>query len=291
MSGIVWKIFFEVQLNSKMHCILYAFVFWVLTIVQIQSSDILVIFPTTAQSHFRVIRPLIHSLLDRGHKILAITNFPDVNERVNLSFIDISGIKPHSKVKISEGDSRIKSFSRVAGNIDSYSAVLDHPPVVKLLKSGRKFDLVIVEYFLTTSLFVPIATVVDAPIIGFCPMIIFPWIHEIMGVETRLSYMMSHMLNSFTDHMSYAQRFENLLSTVVIDQLMNWFITPKIMKSNKQNYGIQTESLIKSMANISLIFTNNYPSMFMAFPRVPGIVEVGGIHVVDEKPLSQVISY
>lgn len=267
----------------------YAFVFCFLTIVPIRSSDILVIFPTTAQSHYRVIRPLIHGLLDRGHKILSITNFPDANERANLSHINIASVKPHTKLKTSEGENMIKSIFRVVGNVDTYATILDHPPVAKLLKSGRKFDLVIMELLFVTPIFVPIATLVDAPIIGFCPMSIFPWIHEIMGVETTMSYMMSHMLNNFTDHMSYAQKFNNLFNTIILETFTNWLYIPKIKAIHERQYGIQTKSLLESMSNISLIFTNNIPSVLMALPRVPGIVEVGGIHMVDEKPLSQVI--
>lgn len=271
-----------------MNGIRYAFVFCVLTVAQIRSSDILVIFPTTAQSHYRVIRPLIHGLLDRGHKVLSITNFPDAGERASLSHIDIAGIKPHTKLKASEGESMWKSLSRMVGNVDTYATILDHPPVAKLLRSGRKFDLVIAEFFITTPMFAPIAAVVDAPIIGFCPMLMFPWIHELMGVETTMSYMMSHSVNNFTGRMSYAQKFTNLLNTAIFEQFMNWLYNPKIRTINERQYGMQTGSLLESMSNVSMIFTNNYPSMFMALPRVPGIVEVGGIHVVDEQPLSRV---
>lgn len=275
----------------KINWISFVMIFYVLTIIiitpRVRSSEILVIFPTTAQSHYRVVRPLIHGLLDRGHKIWTITNYPDVNERANLTQIDISGLKPHSKFGTT-GNDMVKMLSRVIGNANTYATILDYPPVVNLLRSGRKFDLVIVEFFTSTPIFAPIATVVDAPIIGFCPMILFPWTHELMGMEMTTSYIPMFLGNS-TDHMSFVQRFSNFLYSTTFMHIFKWMYTPEIQGINQRHYGIQTGSLIESMANISMIFTNNHHSMFMALPNVPGIVNVGGIHVVDKKPLSQVI--
>jgi len=264
-----------------------AVVFCALTIAQTRSSEILVIFPTTAQSHYRVVRPLIHRLLDRGHKILAITNFPDAVERTNLSHIDISGLKPHSKFKTSN-NGIIRSITRVIGNAYTYATILNHPTVAKLLRSGRKFDLVIAEFFTSTPIFAPISTVVDAPIVGFCPMITFPWINEVMGTETTVSYMPSIFSDS-TDPGSFFQRISDTLISAFIYVMFNWIYTPIIREINKNHYGIQTESTIKTMANLSMIMTNDYHSMFLPFPKSPGVVEVGGIHVVDEKPVPQVI--
>ncbi|XP_022163790.1 UDP-glucuronosyltransferase 2B4-like [Myzus persicae] len=262
-----------------------AFVFCALTIAPTGSSEILVIFPTTAQSHYRVVRPLIHRLLDRGHKILAITNFPDAVERANLSQIDIAGLKPHSKFKTSN-NGIMKSITRVIGNANTYATILSHPTVAKLLQSGRKFDLVLAEFFTSTPIFAPIATVVDAPIVGFCPMITFPWINDVMGMDTTMSYM-PNILSDSSDRMSFFQRISNIVKTAIIYIAFNWIYTPIIRQINNHHYGIQTESAIKSMANLSMIMTNNYHSMFLPFPQLPGIVEVGGIHVVDEKPIPQ----
>ncbi|VVC32754.1 Hypothetical protein CINCED_3A004990 [Cinara cedri] len=263
----------------------YAGVFCVLSILQTHSYEILVIFPTTAQSHYRVIQPLIHGLLDRGHKVTSITNFPDVNARANLSYINITGLKPHSKFSTNE-NGLMKSISRVIHNVNTYANVLNYPPVANLLKYGKKFDLVITEFFTTTPMFAPIATVVEAPIIGVCPMITFPWLNDVMGIETKMSYM-PNIFNKFTDCMSFHQRLINFFTLLFQNSILNWFYTSKINEVNKHYFGIQTESLIESMANISMIMTNNYPSMFMSLPKVPGIIEVGGIHVEAEKPLSK----
>jgi len=217
---------------------------------------------------------------------VAITNFPDAVERANLSQIDIAGVKPHSKFKTSN-NGIYKSITRIIGNAYTYATILNHPAVAKFLQSGRKFDLVIAEFFTSTPIFAPIAKVVDAPIVGFCPMITFPWINEVMGMETTISYMPS-ILSDSSDRMSFFQRISNIVKTLFIEIGFNWAYTPIIREINKHHYGIQTESTIKTMANLSLIMTNNYHSIFLPFPQLPGIVEVGGIHVVDEKPIPQV---
>lgn len=270
-----------------MNRLVLAVIFCTLTFKQIWSSEILVIFPTTAQSHYRVVRPLIHGLLDRGHKILAITNFPDENERTNLSHIDIAGLKPHSKFAANE-NGLMTYLSRVTRNVNTYASILDHPSVLNILQSRRKFDLVIAEFFLSTPIFAPIATIVDAPIIGFCPMFTFPWMYEVMGVDQTKSYM-PNILNKFTKNSPFVERFSNLVKWVLLEFIFNWIYTPKVQDVIKNHYGIQIKSLIESISNMSLIFTNNYHSMLVPLPNVPGIVEVGGIHVVDEKPLSLVI--
>lgn len=261
--------------------------FYVLSIGRnVQPSEILVIFPTTAQSHYRAIRPLIHGLLDRGHRVLAITNFPD-RDRANLTHVDIAGLKSHSKFSAT-GNDFPSMVSRVVNNANMYAVVLDHPPVADLLRSGRKFDLVIAEYFSTTPIFAPIAAVMDAPIVGFCPMIGFPFMHELMGVPSIASYAPFMFGNSTDIMVSFTQRLVNFLYLTVFDYFFQWALLPTIRKVNARHYGIRTESLVESMANISLVFTNNHYGTFMALPSVPGIIEVGGIHVVDAKPLSPV---
>lgn len=273
--------------NKTMKYISFAAVVFCVLAQQTWSSEILVIFPTTAQSHYRVVRPLIHSLLDRGHKILAITNFPDTAERANLSHIDISGLKPHSKLTTTSRG-LVKALSRISRNANTYATILDHPPVVELLRSGRKFDLVIAEFFTSTPIFAPIAAVVDAPIVGFCPMIQFPWINDLMGMDTTMSYMPS-LLSSSGDRMSFVQRVANTVESIIINVGFNWFNSRVIRDIVNDHYGLQTESTIETMANLTMIMTNNYHSVFLPYPTLPGIVEVGGIHVVDEKPVPKVI--
>jgi len=180
-------------------------------------------------------------------------------------------------------------MKRVITSPNTYATILNHPTVAKLLQSRQKFDLVIAEFFTSTPIFAPIATVVDAPIVGFCPMITFPWINEVMGMETTMSYMPSLLSNS-ADRMSFFQRIGNAVKWLIIEIMFNWMNTPIVRQINKNHYGIQTESVIKTMANLSMIMTNNYHSMFLPFPKLPGIVEVGGIHVVDQKPVPQVIT-
>lgn len=272
----------------KINWLFYAFVISVVTISRIQSSEILVVFPTTAQSHYRVVRPLIHGLLDRGHKILAITNFPD-DERANLSHINISGFKSHSKFN-TDDNNMIHMTTRLIGNAYRYAAIFDLPQVASFLQSGRKFDLVIVEYFTTTALFTPIADVVNAPIIGICPMIALPWMDEIMGqAPTVIEYVPNVLKNSTGFVKSFVNRLTNFVLWTVLNYPISWVLNSNVQEMNELHYGIRKKSIVESMANLSMIFTNNYPSVFISMPRVPGIVDVAGIHVVNEKPLSQVI--
>lgn len=269
----------------QLRIVSYAIVFGVLT-THVLPSEILVIFPTTAQSHYRVVRPLIRGLLDRGHKVLSITNFPDDDGIANLSHINISGIKPHSKMSAS--DWGMTSYaSRVVKNANTYSTILDFPPVVNILKSGKKFDLVIAEFFVSTPMFAPIAAVVDAPIVGVCPMIVCPWMYELMGMETKTSYIPS-AISALTDRESFSERLFHYIKTKLYDLLFDWIYNPAIREINKRYYNIEMNSLLEPMSNISMILVNNHHSMFTSLPRAPGIVEIGGIHVVDAKPLSQV---
>lgn len=273
--------------KTKVNWLFYTLIFSVLTISQIQSSDILIIFPTTAQSHYRVVRPLIYGLLDRGHKILAITNFPD-DERANLSHINIAGFKSHSKFSSYE-NTITKITTRLSDNMYKYAAILDLPQVSNLLQSGRKFDLVIVEYFTTTALFTPIAKVVNAPIIGIAPMIVFPWMNEVMGQESTVMPYASDVLNNSTTLESFVVRIKNYLFWMFVNYPLSWLLNSKVQEMNEFHYEMRRKSIVQSMANLSMILINNYPGVFLSLPRVPGIIDVAGIHVEDEKPLSQVI--
>lgn len=258
------------------------------------AADILVIFPTTAQSHYRVVRPLIHGLLDRGHRVLAITNFPDAQPRANLSHIDIAGLKSHSAFGVNR-TGVFHMVSHVSGIAASYEPVLGHPPVADLLRSGRAFDLVIAEYFTTTPMFAPIAAALNAPIVGFCPMMTFPSVHRLTGVPTVPSYM-PDVFNGYPGHLSSSsvRRFVNAAITVAVDVLQKWVYACQIRPINRRHYGSRTAAdplwVAESLANVSVVLTNNYRGTFMNLPQVPGIVEVGGIHVRDAKLLPQVRS-
>lgn len=258
----------------------------------LNSADILVIFPTTAQSHYRIMRPLIHSLLDRGHSVLSITNFPDLESRANLSHINISGLKPHTKLKAGSSTLSVSNpsnaFSRVINNLDNYGRILKYKPVVELLKSNRKFDLVIVEIMTSTPIFTPIARLVDAPIIGVCPMFLFPWIKKIIGEPEVISYMPNFLpMSNYSTETTVIQRASNTLFHLFYMGLLDWLFSTKVPAKVESHYGIRLSPL-ESMSNISLILLNSHFSIFPAVPHAPGIVEIGGIHIVDAKPIPKV---
>ncbi|XP_050425150.1 UDP-glucosyltransferase 2-like isoform X2 [Adelges cooleyi] len=176
--------------------------------------------------------------------------------------------------------------NRVVVNSDLYMNILSHPPIVDLLLSKRKFDLVITEMLTTTSLFAPIATILNAPIIAVCPMFSFPWIHQIIGEPPNWSYM-SNILMPISENAPLVQRTGSIVKNLIFYGIFNWLFNPKVQFSAEKHYGLKVSSLMDAMNNISLVLVNSHHSIHKALPLAPGMVEIGGIHVLDAKSLPE----
>lgn len=63
------------------------------------------------------------------------------------------------------------------------------------------------------------------------------------------------------------------------------YFTNKLLR---QEFGDSIPPIDELERNASLIFVNQHYSISGAKPLVPSIVEIGGIHMKDEKPLEPV---
>lgn len=163
---------------------------------------------------------------------------------------------------------------------------LEFPEVKNLIKSGQKFDLVIMEAFLNEA-HVVFAHQFDAPLVVLSSVGANFFINDYVKNPSPISYC-SQILMGVSGKMSFTQRLLNTALTGFIETLMHVFHYPK------QNELVQKHfpgaPAIKEIINerLSLVLLNSHPSISPAHPSVPNMIEIGGYHVEEAKELPKV---
>lgn len=89
---------------------------------------------------------------------------------------------------------------------------LNDPKMQELMRSGEKFDVIIVEIFLSETL-LGLGKVFDSPMIGFSSFGASKWTTDLNGSPSPLSYV-PHFQFTFTDRMSFGQRMANTMIAI-----------------------------------------------------------------------------
>ena len=173
---------------------------------------------------------------------------------------------------------------------ESCNKTLSVDAVQKLIHSQESLDLVVAETF-NTDCFIPFAHKFKAPLIGVSSCYFPPWTDYRMGNPRNSALIPNHFM-WFSDHMSF---FGRLVNTVVEGMLhvlyesLEHLIT---QKSVYHHFGEDIPPLPELARNTNLILMNTHFSFNRPRALVPGIVEVGGMHLKPVKKLPKVsISY
>ncbi|XP_065216817.1 UDP-glucosyltransferase 2-like [Planococcus citri] len=252
---------------------------------------ILGIFPLAAKSHFTCNNAIMKSLIESGHEVTVITSFPEQASAENYSsIIDVSGTKLHfvgqstfdeyitqSAFKILQMGSEIE--------FEYCSKVLNSPEIQRMLNSDEKlYDVIFVEILYFYQCFLPVAEKMKIPVIG--TETLRTWIvadhaihnphhpayipFEIVTQKWKLDHVVGRIINAW-DHIVVLW-YEN-------------FVFPNILQQFHNDHIEQLGSLGKYLSmEPELIFYNNHASL-LPRPINPNVIEIGGIHMKDFKPL------
>lgn len=162
----------------------------------------------------------------------------------------------------------------------------DLEPIQKLISSNEKFDVVLVEYF-ANSCFLGITWKLQAPVIGLSSCALPPWHFDSIGSPIIPSFMPS-LFTQYSDKMTFMDRFYNYINVYGMKFLHQTLINSYTNTFLRQQFGEAIPPIDELERNASLIFLNQHYSVTGAKPFLPSIVEIGGIHMKDEKPLEPV---
>ncbi|XP_050423741.1 UDP-glycosyltransferase UGT4-like [Adelges cooleyi] len=267
---------------------------WILLTFPIiaNAANILVFTPLPVKSHIRGFQPLFEQLAQRGHNVTVLSCFPvngtipnytdvgpfmegerkrNVMELVDMNFLNSSPLKWNLGVKLG-------------------SLVLSHKKMMEFIHSeSYSFDLVMVETFVQEYT-VAIGHKFNAPVINLVPAALWPSISKWLHMPSTFSYI-PDICSSVTDEMTFIERLKNTISGVIQLYVENLHYMPKIKQIMDKYFkytGWETRpSLEEMLKNVSLTLVNGHYAVGVTRPYLPGVIEVGGMHIRPSKRLPQ----
>ena len=177
-------------------------------------ARILGVFPHVARSHFMMSEVFMKGLASRGHEVVVISHFPQKNPIPNYTDISLVGSMPNVVSSVPLDDiatglvyTTLKFIFELA--VTGCEKTLSHPPVLKLINSEEKFDLVVTELF-NTDCYVGFAHKFQVPFISISTTTYLPWGHERFANPENPSYI-GNILLGYSDRMSFVERLLNTL--------------------------------------------------------------------------------
>ncbi|XP_045481096.1 UDP-glycosyltransferase UGT5-like isoform X8 [Harmonia axyridis] len=264
--------------------------FLLLFLENVFSLKILVVFPHEGQSHLWVFAPIIRQLASRGHDLTVLTRYSLSLKSDNYVEMILKGkfkgvhdftleMFDKTSVELSLGSAVVLSLM----GSEACDSMFSDAQTQKLMASNQKFDLIIAEMF-NSECFLAFVDQFQAPVIGVSSTTLMPWYTGTFGQPDNPSYIENNHKASMS--MDFLGRVENFI-------LKMWYDSIHFFQLKYNHYLIEKKlrrkisSFDDLMRNISLLFVNSHFTLHQAKPLVPGIVEVGGIHVGVAKKLPE----
>lgn len=150
------------------------------------------------------------------------------------------------------------------------------------MKSNAKFDVIVLEEFLGASL-MGLSHYYQAPLVYISAMGANTWHNNLFGNPSPLAYI-PNLLTSYSSHMNFFQRLHNLIVDQ-LDLLYRYLIYYPKENEILHKYLPDAPHLNEIMYNASLILLNSHTSYRDPVPLLPNMIEIGGYHVSEPKPL------
>lgn len=256
----------------------------------VQSLNILGVFPLPAKSHFFVFSPYLKELANRGHNVTVISYYPQKEFLANYHDIDLG--ETSKPIEITHPLSKSLPFVFISLTLlQSFSGpitcrmLLDNEDVQNLWETRVNFDLVVVEQF-NTDCGLALAYALKAPVIGITSHVLLPWHYNRFGVPYNPSYVTYDFLKGGTKPTlveritrSFLYSYSNFLFTHASQAL----------EQNIVNEYISDVPPLNDLAKeIKLVLV--YQNFILSGSSIsgPNVIDVGGYHVAEPKPLPEV---
>ncbi|NP_001243972.1 UDP-glycosyltransferase UGT46A2 precursor [Bombyx mori] len=270
----------------------------------VASAKILGLFPHTGKSHQMVFDPLLRRLAEKGHHVTVVSFFPVKNppanytnisleslaklgvETIDLSWYESSNsiLKMTGPEKIYEELTAMQPLSYMA--VDVCSKLVGFEPLARTLR--QDYDVILVENF-NSDCMLGLAHIYGqkAPIIALLSSSLMDWSPSRIGVSDNPSYV-PIVTSTFTTPMSFVQRLKNTVLNIYYKLWFRYAIQLKEKEIIENHYGRKIVDLEELARNTTLMFVNVHHSFNGVRPLLPGIVEVGGMHLDHKrKPIPE----
>jgi glucuronosyltransferase len=230
-------------------------------------------------------------LASRGHEVVVISHFPQKNPIPNYTDISLVGSMPNVVSNVPQDDiatglvytTLIFIFEL---GVTGCEKTLSHPPVLKLINSEGKFDLVVTELF-NTDCYVSFAHKFQVPFISISTTTYLPWGHARFANPENPSYI-GNLLLGYSDRMSFVERVVNTLYLKITQWAYHYWSDVPSQEIARKYFGQSLPPLADIVRNTSLVLLNRHFSINKPVPNLPVVIEVGGLHVQKPKKLPEV---
>ncbi|XP_015513251.1 UDP-glycosyltransferase UGT5 [Neodiprion lecontei] len=250
-------------------------------------ARILGVFPTTSISHQIVFRGLTLALNKRGHELVIATpnpvNDPNLKNYTEIDLSELYTIKKQRNLVDSRFMDWLSMLQGAAGNMYTYmNVILGHPEMRKLyaLNNNEKFDVLIVEPLYWPAI-LALAPRFNVPIIGVSSLGLSISNHYSIGNPILPSHPSTwEFQNNIDSASTFWQRLNNFIRMCRYLYFYRMVYMPAQEAIAQKYLGDNIPSLADIEKNISLFFVNQQGPISFARPNVPGVVEIGGFHIV-----------
>lgn len=284
----MWLFFLQqMKLQHFLICILLGSFY----VKKLESARILALFQLHTKSHFIMFEALLKGLAAKGHNVIVVSHFPQTKATANYTDISIEGSLP----KIINTFTLYHAVNQRGFNLLHFiwnlnvkfcEKAYENPKIQKLITSDEKFDLIITESF-GVDCFTGLAHKFKVPHITMTTSVPMPWSDDDFGNPSHPAYVPIFFL-AHTDRMNFQQRLVNTLVGMGLRLGRYYFAEIPMQQLAQKHLGKDLPSLREIARNTSLIFTNSHFSLNIPRPMVPGMVEVGGLHIGVPNKLPEV---
>ncbi|XP_073985134.1 UDP-glycosyltransferase UGT5-like [Rhodnius prolixus] len=252
------------------------------------SAKILGMFAYTGKSHFLVFQPVLKELARRGHQVTVFSYFEHGTTSENYTGILIpSFINTTSFLSMGEFDTKSNVnfyFMKQLNQLHYLTSVYENTMQLKEIKTlaSEKYDVIITEMFNSHVMF-GLFHKIGAPVIGFSSCNLLPWTNDALGNPNNPSYN-PVIVSDLSMYMTLKERLLNMFYLIFSKIIYSYLFVPETQVLAEKYFG-KLPDLTNVAENTNLILVNTHFSLFGAKPQVPGVIEVGGIHILPKKPL------
>ncbi|XP_036672472.3 UDP-glucosyltransferase 2 [Drosophila suzukii] len=257
-------------------------------------ANILAVFPSVWKSHYLFGRRLLQELVESpGNHSVTLISPHAAQENVDLEIprireLRIEGLRENwldmgmsFEAEEMRSQSVMERFTRlIYAGTTNVDILLSDPQVRKLLTSGEKFDLLIVDLFLSDAL-LGLAFYYGIPTVAISPTGANSWLNNMFGNPQSSSLDPSNFL-PFTERMNIKQRILNSLMSTFERLTYNFFqlISQQSVYTNHFELLVKELPLYRDLTkNLSLALINSHPGLHYPRAYLPNMVEVGGLHL------------
>nr|XP_021186280.2 UDP-glycosyltransferase UGT5 isoform X2 [Helicoverpa armigera]WRX06240.1 UGT46A4 [Helicoverpa armigera] len=278
---------------------LLGILFAIFAVQHVQSANILGIFPHVGKSHFIAFEPLLKDLARRGHQVTVVSFFPQKDPQANYTDVSLREIaqvrKEAVNLQLFERSNKfinslgLKMFLRQIFSfrplsdlaLNVCSGLVKFQPLAEVMQ--KHYDVVLIENFNSDCVLGLLHIYkIKAPVISLlsCPMM--HWSASRIGLTDNPSFVPT--ITSQTSSIgSFLERLENSAMYVYFKLWFRYAVQVKERAIIEKRFQRKIPDLDVLARNISMMLVNTHHSLNGVRPLLPGVVEVGGMHLKDKR--------